>query len=29
MLYGVPSNDTGLTLVSDVIKRIDKKGSVE
>lgn len=29
MLYAVPSSDTGLNLLSDVIERIDKKGSVE
>lgn len=29
MLYAVPSSDTGLNLLSDVIKRIDKKGPVE
>lgn len=29
MLYAVPSSDTGLNLLSDVIERLDKKGTME
>lgn len=29
MLCVVPSSETGLNLLSDVIERIDKKGPVE